>query len=59
MAAKREGMDLELEVGRCKLLQLEGITSKALINSTGNYTQYPVIKHNGKEYENECMCVCN
>ena len=52
-------MDLELEVGRCKLLQLEGITSKALINSTGNYTQYPVIKHNGKEYENECMCVCN
>ena len=23
--------------------------------STGNYMQYPVINHNGKEYEKECM----
>ena len=25
-----------------------------LLYSTGNYTQYPVINHNGKEYEKEC-----
>jgi len=23
---------------------------------TENYTQYPVIKHNRKEYEGECAC---
>ena len=28
------------------------------VYSTGNYIQYPVIKHNGKEYEKECVCVC-
>ena len=30
--------------------------------STENYIQYPVINHNGKEYEKECIhirvCVC-
>ena len=25
--------------------------NKFLLYSTGTYTQYPVIKHNGKEYE--------
>ena len=24
--------------------------------STGNYIQYPVINHKGKEYEEECIC---
>ena len=24
----------------------------------GNYIQNPVINHNGKEYEKECVCVC-
>ena len=23
-----------------------------------DYTQYPVINHNGKEYKKECVCVC-
>ena len=25
--------------------------------STGNYIQYPVINHTGKEYEKECICI--
>ena len=26
-------------------------------DSTGNYIQYPVINHNGKEYEKECVYI--
>ena len=44
-------MDREFGVGRCKLLPLEWINNKVLLQSTGNYTQYPVINHNGKEYK--------
>ena len=32
--------------------------SRVLLYSTGNHIQYPVISHNGKEYEKEYMCVC-
>ena len=53
------GMDWEFEVGRCKLLHLEWINNKVLIYSTGNYIQYPVINHNGKEYKKECVYVYN
>ena len=28
------------------------------ISHTGDYIQYPVINHNGKEYKKECVCVC-
>ena len=31
------------------------INNKVLLYSTGNYIQYPVINHNGKEYENTCI----
>ena len=30
---------------------------QVLLYSTGTYIQYPVINHNGKEYEKECVCV--
>ena len=40
----------------CKLLCVEWINKKALLYGTGNYIQYPVIKHNGKEYEKQCVC---
>ena len=30
--------------------------NKVLLYVTGNYIQYPVISHNGKEYEKECVC---
>ena len=51
------GMEWESGVSRCKLLYLEWINNKVLLYSTGNYIQYPVINHNGKEYKNECMYI--
>ena len=35
-----------------------GVSRRKLV---GNYSQYPVINHNGKEYlkeESVCVCVC-
>ena len=46
-------MDWEFGVGRCKLLYVEWINNKVLLLSTGNYIQYPLINHNGREYEKE------
>ena len=40
-----------------KLLYLWWINNKVLMYSTGNYIQYPVINHKGKEYEKECIYV--
>ena len=50
-------MDWEFGISRCKLLHRDWINNKVLLNSIGNYIQYPVVNHNGKEYEKECMCV--
>ena len=44
------GMDWEFGVGRYKLLHLGWTDNKVLMNSTGNYIEYPLINHNGKEY---------
>ena len=44
-------MDWEFGISRCKLFYIERIKNKALLCSIGNYIQYPVINHNGKEYE--------
>ena len=53
MVAKVErgerGMEWEFGINRCKLLYIEWI-NKVLLYSTGNYIQYPMIKHNGQEY---------
>ena len=38
---------------RCKLLYIEWINNKVLLYSIGNYIQYPVINHNGKEKINK------
>ena len=51
------GMDWEFEISRCKLLYIEWINSKVLPYSAGNYTQYHVINHNGKEYEKEYIYI--
>ena len=56
---EERGMDSEFGVGRCKLLHLEWINNKVLMYSTGNYTQYPVVNHNGKEYKKERLYVYN
>ena len=44
------GLHWEFGINRCKLLYTGWINNKILLCSTGNYTQYPVINHNGKEY---------
>ena len=44
------GRAWECGVSRCKLYR-EWINNKVLLYRTGNYIQYPVINHNGKEYE--------
>ena len=51
------GMDWEFRTSRCKLLSIEWI-NKVLLSSTGNYIQYPMTNHNGKEYlKKECIYV--
>ena len=54
MVAKGEegggGVDWEFGISGCKLLYTAWINNKVLLYSTGNYIQYPVINHNGKEY---------
>lgn len=35
---------------RCKLSYREWINNKVLLYSRGNYTQYSIIKHDGKEH---------
>ena len=64
MVAKGEraggGVDREFGISRCKLLYIEWINNKVLLNSTGNFIQYPLINHNGKEYfKKECIYTYN
>ena len=49
--------DWEFGISRCKLLYIGWINNKVLLYSTGNYIQYPVINHNGKEYLKKNICV--
>ena len=63
MVAKGEGvgggMEWEVGVSRCKLAYIGWINNKVLLYSTGNYIQYPMINHNGKEYFTKCICMYN
>ena len=45
-------MEWEFGVNRFKLVYMGWINNKVLLYSTGNYIQYPVINHSGKEYAN-------
>ena len=45
------GMEWESGISRCKLLYIEWINNIVLLGNIGNYIQYPVINHHGKEYE--------
>ena len=51
------GMECKFGISRYKLLYIEWINNKVLLYSTGNCIQYPVINHNGKEYEEEYIYV--
>ena len=53
------GTDWEFGMNRCKLWYIDRINSKVLLYITGDYIQYPVINHNGKEYEKECIYMYN
>ena len=53
------GKDWEFGISGCKLLHIGWISNKVLLYSTGNNIQYPVINHNGKEYEKECIYMYN
>ena len=59
VVAKAEGggKDWEFGISRWKLLDIGWINNKDLLHSTGNYIQYPVINHNGKEHWKECIHV--
>ena len=59
MVVGQGGMDWEFGISRCKLLYIERINYKVLLYGTGNYqyVQYPVINHNGKEYEKEYIYI--
>ena len=51
-------MDWEFGISRCKQLHIGWIKNKVPLYSTGNYVQYTVINHNGKEYEkNVYICI--
>ena len=52
------GMDWEFGISRCKLVYIGWINNQVLLYSTGNYIQYPVINHNGKQYEKKNVCMC-
>ena len=58
-SCRGEGKDWEFGISRLKLLYTEWINNKVLLYSIGNYIQYPVINHNGKEYGKECIYMYN
>ena len=41
----------------CKLLLMGWINNQVLLCGTGNYIQYAVINHNGKEYVSYMYCI--
>ena len=48
---------LEFGISRCKLLHIGWIINQVPLQNTGNYIQYPMVSHNGKEYEKECVYI--
>ena len=46
-------MEWEFEMSRCQLLGIDWISNRVQLHSIGNHSQYPMINHNGKDYEKE------
>jgi len=57
VVAKEGWWGREVGISRCKLFYRYWINNKVLLYSSGNYNQYPVINHQGKEYEIECVYI--
>ena len=53
----REGLGVADQQMQTIIYIFIAINNKVLLYSTGNYIQYPVINHNGKEYEKEYVCI--
>ena len=53
------GINWEFGINRYKILYIKYITNKVLLYSPGNCIQYPVINHDGKEYEKEYIYMYN
>ena len=51
-------MGWKFGISRCNVLYIGWINNTVLLYSTGNYTQYPVINRNGKEYEKMYIYTC-
>ena len=47
----RGGKEWAFWISRGRQLYIGWINNKVLLYSTGNYIQYPVTNHNGKEYK--------
>ena len=47
----RGGKEWGFGISRGKLLHIRWIKNKVILYNTGNYTQYSMTNHNGKEYE--------
>ena len=54
-----DGKELNWEFGiiRYALVYIEWMNIKVQLYNTRNSIQYLVINRNGKEYENECVCI--
>ena len=53
-----KGLYWEFGVSRCKLVYTEWINNKVILYTTGNYIQYPVINHSGKNMKkNVYVCL--
>ena len=50
-------MGWEFGISICKLLYIGWINNKVLLYGPGNYIQYPVINHTGKQYEKEYIFI--
>ena len=46
----RRGINLAVEINIDTLLSVKQINSKDLVYSTGSYTQYLIVTHNGRGY---------
>ena len=53
------GKRREVGICRCKLVYTGWRSNKVLLYSQGKYNQYPVINHNEKVYEEECIYMYN
>ena len=49
------GKNWDLGISRCKPSYIRWINNKVLLCNTGDYIQYPVINHTGRECEKEYM----